>query len=368
MERILNHLEIDAGAIDQALAAGMTFPAAWYTDPEIHRIEVEDVFRQSWQIVCFEQHVVNPGDHAVGEVGDVPVVIVRGDDGVLRGFINVCRHRAFPVAECSGNRKTLQCRYHAWTYDLDGSLRAAPRSEHEPGFDRGEFGLLPISIEVLGGFVWGHTNPNAPSLAEEHPALHGLVEEWHIDANQYSAPRPRTRYDIPANWKIFVENNSECYHCPTVHEGFGDAFDVTYESYTYVNEDRLSGQTTASNQKDNVFAETSGAYRFIYIWPGTFIEVDEIRASWMKVRPVTPESCAIDWDVVADPAVPQKIADEWDAMYLATMEEDYGVVAAQQQNMTSRAVPYGRLMASSESSISHFHHIVWQELRKLIEV
>ena len=77
MERTLGHLDIDADAIDQALAAGMTFPAAWYTEPEIHRIEVEDVFRQTWQIVCFEQRVLNPGDHAVGEIGDVPVVIVR---------------------------------------------------------------------------------------------------------------------------------------------------------------------------------------------------------------------------------------------------------------------------------------------------
>ena len=194
MDRTLSHLDIDADAIDQALAAGMTFPAAWYTDSEIHRIELEDVFRQTWQIVCFEQRVLNPGDHAVGEIGDVPVVVVRGDDGELRGFINVCRHRAFPVAECDGNRKTLQCRYHAWTYDLDGSLRAAPRAEHEPGFDRSEFGLLPISIEVLGGYVWGHTNPNAPSLSEEHPALHGLIEDWRIDVNQYSVPRPREKY------------------------------------------------------------------------------------------------------------------------------------------------------------------------------
>jgi hypothetical protein len=143
---------------------------------------------------------------------------------------------------------------------------------------------------------------------------------------------------------------------------------VTYEQYTYVNEERLSGQTTASNQKENVFADTSGNYRFIYIWPGTFIEVDEIRASWMKVRPVTPESCTIDWDVLENPTIDRTIADDWNEMYLATMREDYGVVAAQQQNMTSRAVPYGRLMASSESSISHFHHIVWQELRKLIGV
>ena len=86
------------------------------------------------------------------------------------------------------------------------------------------------------------------------------------------------------------------------------------------------------------------------------------------MRPLTPEPCTIDWDVLEDATVDRAVADEWNEMYLATMREDYGVVAAQQRNMTSRAVPYGRLMASSESSISHFHRIVWQELRRLLGV
>lgn len=361
-------LGLDPMAIERALNAGMTFPAAWYSDPAMHRLELTEIFRRSWQVVCFEARVAEPGDHAVSTVGDVPVIIVRGEDRILRGFINVCRHRAFPLASCDGNRRSLQCRYHAWTYDLEGRLRAAPRSDGEPGFDRDQFGLLPISVECLGGFVWAHPDPMAAPLAVEHPSLPDLIAEWGLDATPFEVAGQRDRFDVPANWKVFVENASECYHCATVHKAsFGDAYDVSREAYQYINRDRLMGQLANPNRNAREFTGGSGSYRFVYVWPGSMLEFDgDLRASWMTVRPTGPDRCRVEFDSSARAGADPAIVASWDELYRRTNEEDNEVVALQQPNLTSCAVPYGRLMPNAEASIAHFHRVVFAEMRKVM--
>ena len=140
-------METDLGA---ALAAGATLPADWYADPAIQRLEGERIFARTWQYAGRADRVVKPGDFFTCFAGQIPIVVVRDTEGVLRGFVNVCRHRGHLIAEGEGNRKALQCPYHAWTYDLDGSLRRAPRSEREPGFDPSGFSLLPVSVGTWG--------------------------------------------------------------------------------------------------------------------------------------------------------------------------------------------------------------------------
>ena len=362
-----SNLDLDLTEVERHLDAGMTFPVAWYTDPGIYRLEFEAFHRNSWQAICFSRRVAGPGDHAVGTVGDVPIVIVRGEDMVLRGFINVCRHRAFPLATCDGSRKTLQCAYHAWTYDLDGRLRAAPRSDHEPGFDKDAFGLLPVAVEEVAGFAWAHPNPDAPPLAEEHPTLHALADEWDFDTEPYTIERGRHHFDVAANWKVFVENGSECYHCDTVHkDSFGDAFDVSPEEYLYVNRDRLIGQHAKPNPRAKRFTGGKGHYRYVFVWPCTMLEFDDVLASVLTVRPTGPESCRVEYETWAHRDADPATIEAWDDLYLRTNTEDVEVVALQQPNLTANAVPYGRLMPNAESAIAHFHRIVFEEVRAAI--
>src|SRR5919198_2776328 len=119
-------------------------PWSWYSDPEILRLEQERVFARSWQYVGHADQVGEPGTYFACAVGLLPVVVTRDREGSLHAFANVCRHRGFQVASGEGKRETLQCGYHAWTYELDGSLRAAPRSDREPGFDSDELSLRPV--------------------------------------------------------------------------------------------------------------------------------------------------------------------------------------------------------------------------------
>src|SRR5206468_561195 len=143
------------------------------------------------------------------------ILVTRADDGVLRAFLNVCRHRGAVLAEGCGERNTIQCPYHAWTYDLDGALRSAPRSEREPSFDKGELSLVPASVGTWGPFLFVNADANAAPLEAhlaELPEI--LARDIDIDALVFHS---RVYFGADANWKVVSENFLECYHCPTAH-------------------------------------------------------------------------------------------------------------------------------------------------------
>src|SRR5262249_33653999 len=144
--------------------------------------------------------VARVGDYVTASVADVPVVVVRGDHG-LRAFVNVCRHRRHEVVSGAGNRRTLQCPYHAWTYDLDGRLRAAPRSQHEPGFDLADYPLFPAALETWGPFVFVHLEPGAPPLTESLGELPSIIAGSGLALDRLTF-HDREEWEAEANWKV----------------------------------------------------------------------------------------------------------------------------------------------------------------------
>jgi phenylpropionate dioxygenase-like ring-hydroxylating dioxygenase large terminal subunit len=365
-------LGIDPQAIGEALDRNMTFPARWYSDPAVFDVELEHVFARSWQLVAPEHVVARPGDHHVCRVAHVPVVLTRDTAGALHGFVNVCRHRAYPVATEDANRKTLQCRYHGWTYELDGCLRRAPRSEREQGFDRAEFSLVPVAVESFAGFLFVNPDPAARPLREVYPELEELWTTRSLDFAGYRYVS-RSEYEIPANWKVWVENATECYHCPTIHKGsFSDAFEVDVDVYEYVNVGGLLAQFTPYNRSARTFkGNGSGGglgFRFVYMWPTSFFAVDDYVAFPGIIIPTGPESCRFIADFFVNPECDTAFVDEWLEMYNRTIAEDCEAVLVQQPGLRSRMVPHGRLMPGSESSISHFHRLVWRAISDALDV
>jgi phenylpropionate dioxygenase-like ring-hydroxylating dioxygenase large terminal subunit len=142
-----------------------TLPWDWYVSPEVLRAEQEEIFRRAWHYAGPAEWVAEPGERFPCHAGDVPLVVVRDRDATLRAFVNVCRHRGSVVVSERGRRETLQCPYHAWTYDLDGQLRTAPRSEREGSFDAAELGLVPAGVSEWGPFVFVNADPDAAPLA-----------------------------------------------------------------------------------------------------------------------------------------------------------------------------------------------------------
>lgn len=364
-------LGIDADAVERALAANMTFPASWYSDPKIYAFELEKIFARSWHLIGPVHQLSAPGDHIVGSAGHVPVVVTRDAAGALHGFVNVCRHRAYPVASGPGNRKALQCRYHGWTYELDGRLRTAPGCGFEEQFDKRDFSLLPVSLDTFGGFVWANPEPAAAPLREAYPELEQLFSERGVGFDEYQYVR-RYTYEIEANWKVYVENATECYHCPTIHsKSFSDAFDVSRENYEYVNVGRILAQFTDYNPKGRRFGRAAEqgdrAFRFAYVWPSSFVALDDMVAFPGMIIPTGPETCRFIADMYVKPGLSDQEIEHRVEMYTLTLEEDAEAVRIQQPGLRSKMVPHGRLMPSRESAIIAFHRMVWDAVREGVE-
>ena len=175
------------------------------------------------------------------QAGPIPIVVTRDREGVLRGFVNVCRHRASTIARGCGSRETLQCPYHAWTYGLDGSLRKAPRSEREAGFDRADFSLLPVSVDTWGPFLFVNPDPAAAPLVETLGELPAIVARSGLDLSTLVF-HSHHEWPIDANWKVNLENYLECYHCPTAHPGFSKVIDVDPDAYALTVSPTFSSQ------------------------------------------------------------------------------------------------------------------------------
>src|SRR5262249_39527337 len=134
----------------------------WYSDPAIFQRELERIHRRAWHFATHTGELSETGRVALRSVAGVPIVLVRGADGAVRGFLNICRHRGYPVATEPGCRRTPHCAYHGWSYELDGRLRAAPRSDEDPTFDPARFGLVPVQTHVWGPMVWVNIDRDAP--------------------------------------------------------------------------------------------------------------------------------------------------------------------------------------------------------------
>ena len=364
-------LGIDRAQVEEMLAANMTFPARWYSDPAIYEFELEQIFTRTWQLAGPLAKLANPGDHMVCHAAHVPIVVTRDLGGELHGFVNVCRHRAYPVALSDGNRKTLQCGYHGWTYDLDGRLRRAPGCGFEEQFDKTEFSLVAVAVDTWNEFVFVNPDPHAAPLRETHPDFEELAASHRLDFTGYRY-FGRYAYEIPANWKVWVENATECYHCPTIHtKSFSDAFDVSRGVYEYVNVGQLLGQFTTYNPKARLFRRdgqrTNTDFRFVYVWPTTFFAQDDLVAFPGMIRPTGPQTCVFVADMFVHPEAADEDVETWVEMYNRTLTEDSQAVLLQQPGLSSRMVPYGRLMPSRESAISHFHRIVWEALSSSLD-
>lgn len=352
---------IDAAALGKALARGETLPADWYVDPAVLRLEQARIFARSWQYAGHADLVAESGDYFSASAGSIPIVVVRTPEGGLNAFVNVCRHRGHIVADGSGNRATLQCRYHAWTYDLDGSLRAAPRSEREPGFDFASYSLLPVSVDTWGPLVFVNPDSNAAPLAEALGPLPGHVAASGLDLDRLRF-REHVEWTMEANWKVAIENYLECYHCPVAHPGFSKVYDVDPDAYLLRSEGLVASQFAEPRAGNGAAAVTTAQYHLL--WPNTTFNID-VGPGNMSVdvtRPAGPERSAAASDYFYYEDVSEEEARELREFGLQVGQEDNELVESVQRGLASGMVPHGRLLTTSEHLIQHFQRLVAEAL------
>jgi phenylpropionate dioxygenase-like ring-hydroxylating dioxygenase large terminal subunit len=321
-------------------------PWSWYSDPDVLRLEQERIFRRTWQYVGHAGSAAEVGERFAAWAGDVPVLVVRAEDG-LRAFLNVCRHRGSLLVEGDGARASIQCPYHAWTYALDGSLRAAPRSEREPDFDASELSLLPLRLESWGPFLFVNAAEDAPPLAETLGPLPDLLP---VDDLVF---RSRDDYELAANWKIGCENYLECYHCPVAHKGFSARYDVDPDSYRL----EPSGEHVLSQFAP---ADEAGEGQFHFVWPNLKLNAyaGTRNLSIGPLLPAGPERSTGFLDYFFAPDAEDDWVEELLAFDRQVGEEDRVLVERVQQGVRSGLLEEGRLLGESEQLVARFQELV----------
>ena len=298
-----------------------------------------------------------PGTFFTGHAGRTPVVVTRADDGELRAFLNVCRHRGFPVAQGEGRRETLQCPYHAWTYGLDGRLRSAPRSEEEPEFPRDELGLRRLAAGTWGPFVFVNGGPEPEPLADALGSMPAQVAELGLDVGEL-VHHTRWEAELDANWKVVCENFLECYHCQVAHPAFAAVVDVSAEAYALSTEGRLSSQRGQLRDETRFPGELPRA-QFHFLWPNLGVNIFPGRPN-ISIGPIVPRTPErtyrfLDYFFAAD--VDRAWIDDLMAFDDQVGREDRDLVEGVQRGMAGGGLEHGYLMGRSERLIGHFQQL-----------
>jgi choline monooxygenase len=351
-----------AGGVERA----WTLESKFYIEPEVLSLERDRIFHATWQCVGWAEQAARPGQYFTFELAGEPLLIVRGADGELRGFYNVCRHRAGPPAEGSGERKVFRCGYHGWTYSLEGRLLNAPEMEGACEFDQDRFGLAPIHVAEWGGLIFANLSQ------EPEPLLRALGElPQHAAKFQMSAMRFYRRHDyfMDCNWKTYVDNYMEGYHLPSVHPSLNRELD--YGAYEVKLFDRHSLQYSPIRSAENSRAQerrygsSQGELRAEYYWiyPNWMLNCYPDNISLNIVLPLAPERCVaiFAWffpEALLATDVPEKTFRFSDEIQI----EDGRICEAVQRNLRSRSYTRGRYSPKQERSLYHFHELYAQTM------
>lgn len=348
-----------------ALDHAATPPSSWYTDPTIAELERTAVFGRSWQLIARLDQLRETGDYVTQDIAGEPIVVVRGDDGALRGFFNVCRHHAAEVATgACGRSHVLRCPYHGWTYGLDGTLRGNPEFREVKNFDKQHNSLTPVALETWEGLVFVKLDGAGPSLREHLGRVVELVEPLKFGMLRFFE---RRTYDLNCNWKVFVDNYLDGgYHVPHIHKGLGSVID--YGEYKIENIDRSCLQSTPLTSGANADSETSASRRgamayYFWIHPNLMLNWYEGYLDTNLVLPLSVGRCRVIFDFYfADGGSDEDAKRRSVAVGERVQQEDIDICESVQRGLRSRSYDIGRLSVRREAGEHLFHRLLAADL------
>jgi choline monooxygenase len=358
-------INIPGYSFEERLSQATTPPSTWYTDPDVLALEQQKVFGNSWQLVGRLDQVSRPGDYFTAAIANEPIVVARGLDEKLRALSNVCRHRAGPVASNAGNRRTLQCGYHGWTYGLDGRLLATPEFEGVECFAKDDNCLPQFAVETWGPLVFVNLNPRCAPLAETLEDLGDLTDRFDLSAMSFAA---RKDWYLDCNWKVYVDNYLEGYHIPIVHPSLSREID--YSRY-YTETRRLSSiqhspiKESASRLRKNEDPSDNRVH-FSWVFPNLMLNVYPDNFSTNVIVPVGPERTLtiFEWFFrdIESPEVQDKLKNTIEFSDEIQIE-DIAICEAVQRGLRSRTYSKGRYSVRRENGVHHFHGLLAEFLK-----
>jgi phenylpropionate dioxygenase-like ring-hydroxylating dioxygenase large terminal subunit len=350
-----------------ALDRGESLPAHWYTDPSITEQEIAQIFRKAWIYIGPLGELRNLGDYITGYAGGVPIVVIRNETG-LAGFVNVCRHRRHEVMKGRGNAKVMQCGYHAWTYDLSGCLKGAPRSAGEPNFRLENFPLLPIRAEALGPFLFVNLDRDAAPVHDYFGPVLDIIAGSGVNLDTLELYE-REDWRSHSNWKTMLENYLECYHCAVAHPSFSAAIDVRQKNYNLTAHGWFSSQIgqvrpSALEGRSRVkIYDVSGDVvqsQYHLLWPNMTISINPgfPNLSVDVWNPDGPNATKGFSEQYFAPGVSEEFARELIAFNKQVGAEDDLLTDSVQRGLLGGLPERGRLLTNSEHLVIHFQKLI----------
>jgi phenylpropionate dioxygenase-like ring-hydroxylating dioxygenase large terminal subunit len=333
-----------------AIRSARALEARHYVGATAHETDRRAVFSRSWQLVAHREQLAEAGDHVVENLAGTPVIVLRGRDGTLRAFPNVCRHRAGPLAHCSGKgMHNLRCKYHGWLYDHEGRLIGAPEMQGADEFDMGDIRLPPLRVQEWQGLVFVALHDEVPDFDAVYAGIAERIKPVDLGAMRFTR---RDIFDVACNWKAYVDNFLEGYHLPLVHPGLSRLLDYrAYETETF---EWHSLQHSPLRNADAVYGDGEALYFFVY--PNVMLNVMPGRMQTNRVLPLGPGRCRVEFDYyyLQDPGAMARI-DEDRAFSDAVQHEDVAICEAVQRGLESGFYEAGRLSPRRERGVWHFH-------------
>tara|TARA_R110002096_G_scaffold12990_12_gene46287 strand:+ start:136 stop:1221 length:1086 start_codon:yes stop_codon:yes gene_type:complete len=337
--------------------------AKYYTDPEVFRIEQDGLLARTWQFAGHSSQLENVGDYFAFEMAGESLFCIKGRDQVIRTFYNVCQHRAHQLVSGTGTTRVVVCPYHAWTYELTGGLRAGPNINSVEGFDKSKICLTEVRTELFLGFVFVNLDKDAKPMDEWFPNARTELTQW---VPHFESLKPLEWVEVPenCNWKVSVENYSECYHCSLNHPTFAtgvvkpETYDIQPQGFC------LRHTTECQSLEDMTYDINSGfenfdQYSSWFLWPMFSFQVypgNVLNTYHWRAIDADHVMLYRGWysvDGAEDPVARQLAVQDRET----TVEEDIRLVESVQRGLKSRGYVPGPLVLDPKCGVSSEHSI-----------
>ncbi len=343
-----------------------TLPQKFYTSPEVFNLEKEKIFNNDWQCVGHVSKIPATGNYFLHNQLDESVIVLRNKNGGVSSFYNVCRHKGTEILQsdgCGSEKKSIQCSYHGWTYDLDGKLTGAPSMEDVKEFKTEDYPLKRAPVNVWNGFIFVNLSLETPTPFEEkYNGLVGKFKDWNLDKlKPFKSDKfiGTITYEVEANWKLMLENFNECYHCATLHpelnkildnkSGYNDLTQGTalggfMELLPEKESVTLSGKKCALPIRELNANEAKRGY-YYSVMPNLLLNVHSDYVAYHIATPVSPNKTKIVTEWLFNPESfgrpgfnPMDAVEFWDK----TNMQDWGVCERGQRGISSHSYEPGR--------------------------
>nr|WP_217901712.1 MULTISPECIES: aromatic ring-hydroxylating dioxygenase subunit alpha [unclassified Rhodococcus (in: high G+C Gram-positive bacteria)] len=352
-----------------------TLPGRYYTDPAIFELEQEKIFEELWICAVRAADLDKPGAFRTVQIGRESVIVTRTRTGAIKAYLNVCAHRGARICmEDKGEvKRSFQCPYHAWTYDLDGKLIAAPNLTKMPDIDRVRYGLSSVSVEEWLGYVWVNLSENPASfdttVVQDIRDRLGDVESIDRYKIEDLGLGRRVSYDVKANWKLIIENFMECYHCATIHPELTEVlpeFADGYAAQYYVGHGAQFGESVKGFTLDGseghdsipgIAPEQDRRYYAITVRPQVFVNLVPDHVIIHRMYPIAADHTLVECDWLYLPGVVASGRDLQHSVELfhRVNLQDFEACERCQPAMSSRKYRNGGVLVGSEHHIGIFH-------------